>query len=357
MEKTINADVNQFPTLTYNFLKINRGHLETAVNAVCVPQSSPLPEGISLSSEKEGICADFETGMGKQFDSQFDEVIKECGIKPFVYTIAEGAKIPSPVKLVFTAGKNESSASELVIAAEKDSESVFIMEYNGAEGGAFGLRTRIIAAENATVHVIKVNLLSKDAVHFDSTGTVAEENAVVKVDHIELGAKETYSGLNNLLKGRKSQFAGKTGYAAKDEQKIDINYAVRQTGKETESEMKVYGVVTDKAQKVWRGTIDFVKGARNAIGNETEDVLLLNPDVVNKTLPVILCDEEAVEGHHGASIGRLDDDMLFYLNSRGVDVKNAEKLMINAKINSVSAGIDDEELKEKISEYLEEAFS
>lgn len=61
-----------------------------------------------------------------------------------------------------------------------------------------------------------------------------------------------------------------------------------------------------------RGTIDFVHGCVGAKGDEKEDVLLVGDNMVNQTIPLILCAEEDVEGNHGASIGKLDENMLFY---------------------------------------------
>ena len=82
--------------------------------------------------------------------------------------------------------------------------------------------------------------------------------------------------------------------------------------------MTVNGVLRDSSQKTFRGTIDFKTGSSGAVGAETEDVLLLGETVVNKTVPLILCAEEDVKGSHGATIGQLDEEMLFYLGSRGI---------------------------------------
>ena len=55
-----------------------------------------------------------------------------------------------------------------------------------------------------------------------------------------------------------------------------------------------------------------------AKGDEKEDVLLVGDNMVNQTIPLILCAEEDVEGNHGASIGKLDENMLFYAATRGI---------------------------------------
>lgn len=374
--RKINVDVNQFPTLTYNWLNINRTHLNAEVGGECEPAALKTPEGISLKKEEpslfysdDGNTKDLsdknlqellqkQTGLGKPFDTQFNEIVLENKISVSKYVVPKDKKISEPVRLSFSPKDKTTSACDQIIYAEKNSESTFIMNYSNAENstGLFGVRTRIYAEENAVVHIVKVNLLGKDFTHFDSIGSVLGDNAKVEVTQIELGAKSNYTGTYNCLEGRKSSCLGHVGYVATENQTLDINYVAHQTGKETSSQMNVNGVLDKKAQKVWRGTIDFVKGAKNSTGDEKEEVLLLSPEVVNKTLPVILCDEEDVEGHHGASIGRLDSDILFYMQTRGIDEKTAQEIMIKSKIYAVCRFIPDETLVQKIQNYIEGMF-
>ena len=135
-----------------------------------------------------------------------------------------------------------------------------------------------------------------------------------------------------------------------------MNYVVKHFGRESTSNMKVDGVILEEGKQVWRGTIDFVRGCIDSKGEEQENVLLLDPNLVNKSLPVILCDEEAVEGHHGASIGKLSNEILFYMESKGIDKVSAQKLAVKAKINAVSRFIPDEDLLSDIHDYIDGAF-
>ena len=114
-----------------------------------------------------------------------------------------------------------------------------------------------------------------------------------------------------------------------------------------------WSALKDAAKKIFRGTIDFKKGAAGAVGNEKEDVLLLDDDVVNQTIPLILCAEEDVEGNHGATIGKLDDDMVFYLESRGMELPKIYKMMAKARIDAVLRLVPDEKTKADVASYLE----
>ena len=112
------------------------------------------------------------------------------------------------------------------------------------------------------------------------------------------------------------------------------------------------GVLRDSSQKTFRGTIDFKTGSSGAVGAETEDVLLLGETVVNKTVPLILCAEEDVKGSHGATIGQLDEEMLFYLGSRGISEEKAVDLMAGARIGRIIREVGDEIAEQNAKAFL-----
>ena len=80
--------------------------------------------------------------------------------------------------------------------------------------------------------------------------------------------------------------------------------------------------------------------------------LLLGDGVVNQTIPLILCGEEDVEGNHGATIGRLDEKMLFYLASRGIPEEAARSLLARARIEAV-VDLLPEALAEEAHKFME----
>ena len=110
--------------------------------------------------------------------------------------------------------------------------------------------------------------------------------------------------------------------------------------------------MNDSAQKTFKGTIDFVSGSAGASGAENEDVLLIGEKVVNKTVPLILCAEEDVEGSHGASIGRVDEEHIFYMQSRGLPQEKIVQLMAQSKIAQIVNTIADEQVRARINNKI-----
>ena len=136
-----------------------------------------------------------------------------------------------------------------------------------------------------------------------------------------------------------------------------MNLIINHFGKKTNCEIQVDGTLKDAAEKVFRGTIDFKNGASESTGAETENVLLLGDDVINKTIPIILCAEEDVEGSHGATIGELDKETLFYFESRGIDKETAEDIMTRGKFEMLYRHIGDEQTQKLAEAQLAEVMA
>lgn len=167
-----------------------------------------------------------------------------------------------------------------------------------------------------------------------------------------IGEGSLYDGIRTDLKGNKSEFICNIGYFGVDKQNIDINLISNHIGKKTNCEIGVDGALKDAAKKVFRGTIDFKNGSSGSTGAETENVLLLGDDVVNKTIPIILCAEEDVNGSHGATIGELDPETLFYFAARGINSEAAEDIMTKGRLEVVVRKIEDEKVEQLANEQL-----
>ena len=113
------------------------------------------------------------------------------------------------------------------------------------------------------------------------------------------------------------------------------------------------GVLTDHAAKTWRGTIDFKTGSSGSVGDEQEDTLMLSSHVRNSSVPVILCAEEDVDGRHGASIGRLSEEMLFYMSARGYTEEEARRLIVQARLRSIAREIPESKLRWEVEQWIE----
>ena len=301
-------EINKIPALTWNWLKMNSASLQLEADSDTI-------------SEKKEISA-----------SKKDEVIY--------------------MPLFFEDGK--SYVHEQVITAEENSEITLILDYSSSSqaSGFSQIKTRLVAKPFSKIHLVKVQLLGKNYVQIDDTEGECDENASISVTQLELGGSKVYAQVKVALTGYASKFKSDTAYITENDQTLDMNYLVEHYAHKTDSNMTVKGVVGKDSCKVYRGTIDFKKGCVESTGEEQEETLLLSPSAVNKSIPMILCGEENVSGNHGATLGRLGADELFYMQSRGICESEAKNMMKKAKVLSLASLVPNNEVRAKIESFL-----
>ena len=142
-------------------------------------------------------------------------------------------------------------------------------------------------------------------------------------------------------------------YFGDGNRRLDFNYVIRQRGKRTQATMIVRGALSDSCDKIFRGTLDFQRGAKGSTGRELEEVTILSSGTRNRSVPLMLAAEDEVDGHHAVSIGRLDEEKIFYLMSRGLDKSEAERLIVEAAFNPVVEKIPDKNLRGELLDTLQ----
>ena len=172
---------------------------------------------------------------------------------------------------------------------------------------------------------------------------------------VVLGGAAAYDNCSVELAGDGSSFLAEIGFRLGGDERLDLNCEAIHTGRKTTSDIHAAGVLSDRARKLLRGTIDLRQGCAGAAGNEFEDVLLLDETVRNQSVPVILCAEEDVSGNHGATIGRLDEGLVYYLESRGLPRDAVYDRLAKAKLDTVLRRLPDERLRRELLGEEEEA--
>ena len=218
------------------------------------------------------------------------------------------------------------------------------------------VRTELHVEKDARVRLVQIQNTAQDSLLQLETDGRCAENGQVELIQILLGRGDVYSDGRFALNGTGAGFQAGIGYLGQRQQTLDLNLVVDHWGQKTTSEINAAGALKDDARKIFRGTIDFKKGSAGSVGNEQETVLMLGDGVVNKTVPLILCAEENVVGNHGATIGELDEDTLFYFESRGISAAEAENIMARAAIERLARTLQDETAQAAILTELEEVL-
>lgn len=347
--------INKLVSPSWSWLKINDAELEFDFSLENISPAIKNAQNIEIyenGSELKQNFPELLSGTGKSSDSIFENSV------PKGILIPENTKIEKPLVLSYDfSEKTQALTSQVIVAGENSEATVIIVSSSEKNAAGFqALKTEVYAKPNSKIHIVKVQLLGGEFVQVDDTASYAAENSSITLTQVELGGSRVYVGAGCNLKEYKGSFKSNLGYYLKGGQLLDMNFIVNHFGKKTLCEMKVAGSLADSSKKTYRGTIDFRSGSAGSSGNEQEETLLLGENVVNNSMPVILCTEEDISGEHGATIGSLSDEILFYMEARGISRENAEKIIARAKIQAVSSEINDEETVEKINAEMNSIF-
>lgn len=297
-----------------------------------IPALSTYEHRAALSEIACDIANDFETGVGADMRAYLNFLAGGTA----VLATEEGEEAEAAIRVTTHEGE-ASGASIDIVAAPNSTFSIALSLDSDADAPAFmGSTMRVFAGAGARVD-ITVYLTASDAVTcVEDSGFVLDKDARVSVRHVVLGGGFTATGLAADLRGDRSRIDVDTSYLASGTQQRDFNYIIRHRGRKTVSNMDANGVLTGTSKKCLRGTIDLIHGAKGAEGNERETVLLASKGVDNKTVPNILCDEDDVVGNHGATIGHVRPEQLFYAACRGLSQEQAEALFLSAKLEDAA---------------------
>ena len=343
--------LNRTPVRTSNNYEINDIKLNLSFDKLRefrnISVKTDEKEKLDVLIDKKNI-EHFETKIGVYFDKKYKIRI----------VVNENVKLNKPVYIEYKFESEETLIDELEFVFKENSEATFILKYSGNSSESIHHLKQINkVSKNSNAKIILANLIDKKSESFIAIENDLDDMAKLEYYYIDLGGKYKISNYYTNLHGSNAENIFKNIYFGKDNDIIDMNYFVEIYGQNAVCDIVVQGALVENSKKNFKGTIDFKEGAKCSIGQENENCLLLSNKAISKSLPMLLCHEENVQGAHGVSSGKIDEDKLFYIMSKGISKKEAEKLIVMANFNKILQNIDDEQLKNEIIEMIENNIS
>ncbi|MDJ1121072.1 SufD family Fe-S cluster assembly protein [Olsenella sp. YH-ols2217] len=327
--------VNAAPAQTWNWLKIN----ETAVGV-------PVPADVAAQVDADGWQPLVNTDVPEQAQgvlmgagTQATGWIDACATQRATVTVPAASYAEEPV-LVFLDAAQGTVAQTTVVLEEDASAQVLVCALGReTDAGTTGSALRLVLADGAEAEVDLLVAQGPGQRHVDDLGAALGEDARLTLRQYVLGSEQAAVGVAVELLGRNAALDANLRYVTRAAEATDVSYQSIHEGRKTRTDIVAAGVITGDGSKVLRATIDLAHGCKGAEGSEAETVVLAGDQVVNKTLPVILCSEDDVAGNHGATIGSLSEEQLFYLACRGLTEEDATGLMTTAIVDDAAASL------------------
>jgi Fe-S cluster assembly protein SufD len=271
--------------------------------------------------------------------------------------VPAGVAVAEPVQLVFISTARQAGATthpRNLIIAEPNSR-ITILETYVTRGPAAGLTnavTELLAGDNATVELLKLQDESADAFHVSMLHGQFGRTSNVRVHSFALGARLSRNNIRARLAGEGLECILNGLYLTRGEQLADHHMVVEHAEPNCASHEYFNGILDDRSKGVFHGRIYVHPAAQKTDAKQTNKNLLLSDDATADTKPQLEIYADDVKCTHGATVGQLNDESIFYLRSRGIDTETARRMLIHAFAGEIIERIRCEPAREELNQMV-----
>jgi Fe-S cluster assembly protein SufD len=271
--------------------------------------------------------------------------------------IADGTVIEQPIELLYiSTGSDQPVVSHprSLIIVGRNSQATIIERYSGT--GAEYLTnavTEIVAADHAVIDHYKVQVEDERSFHIATTQAELGRDTNFTSHSITAGGGLVRNDINAVLsEGTEATVNG--FYLASGSQHVDNHTTIDHAQPHGTSHELYKGILTGKAGAVFNGKIIVRPGAQKTDAKQTNKNLVLSEDATINTKPELQIHADDVRCTHGATIGQLDPDAIFYMQSRGIAQDQARDLLIYAFAREVTDRIRLAPLRTEVEKIIRE---
>ena len=240
-----------------------------------------------------------------------------------------------------------------------NSEKEIKIDVEGDVKIGIGNNCKVKILENSNDNEIKLEVgenceIKYVTIHKKNSNKIAEIGENSKIIWIDLCLEKIKSSTITNLNGVNSKcnsFGIIFGDGNKD---FNIDNKVVHKGNESKSDMFARIVLTEEAKALYNGLVRVNKNAIKCEGYQRSEIILLSDKAYAEAIPNLEIENNDVKCTHGATISQIDEDKLFYMTSRGINEKDAKKIIVEGFFEPIITNIDEEKLRKEVQNIISE---
>ena len=274
----------------------------------------------------------------------------------FLY-VPKNVEIEKPIEaeIVQDNTQDQPLISHILVVADQGSKVKFIQHLTtvGKNENPANMMIELIAKDNSEIDFSSLDELGA------STHTYFKRRADIGRDaHVEWAVGLMNDG--DTVGDMDSELLGEGGYANSKmiavttrNQEVGVNNRVTNHGKHTTGLINQRGVILENSELIFNGIGQIIHGAHGSKADQQNRVLIMSDKARGDANPILLIDENDVEAGHAASVGPVDPHQMYYLMSRGIPRKQAERMVIRGFLGAVLSAIPAADVRKKLVDILE----
>jgi len=276
-------------------------------------------------------------------------------------SIPENLRVDNPIQILNISVKSDSnfiSFPRNLIIAEKNSKVQIVESFYHLSPNTYfnNSVSEIVVKENAKVDYVKIQDESQKSFSISNTQVYQERDSVFSSVSIDLGGKLVRNNLNVHMDAENCETSLAGFYLVSSSQLIDNHTTVEHAKPHCQSNELYKGILDDHSKAVFSGTVHVLRDAQKTNAFQENKNLLLSEDAEVNSKPQLKIFADDVRCTHGATIGQLDEEAVFYLRQRGISEKNAYSMLHQAFAADVFNYINIDPVRVKVEQLVMEKF-
>jgi Fe-S cluster assembly protein SufD len=322
-----------------------------------------LPAGVKVGSLAVALASDaafLEKHLGKyaaSADNGFSALNQAFFLDGGFVHVPAGKIVEEPIQFIYVSTAKQSGMAihpRNLVISESNSKVTILESYVSLGGSGYFTNavTELFAGENAHLEFVKFQDEAADAFHMAAFHCEFGRASHVNVHSFALGAKLSRNNIRTKLAGEGLECVLNGLYITRNEQLADHHMIVEHAQPHCASHEYFNGILDDKSRGVFHGRILVQPIAQKTDAKQTNKNLLLSDDAGADTKPQLEIYADDVKCTHGATIGQLNDESIFYLRSRGIAPETARRMLIHAFAGEIIERIQHEPAREELDKLV-----
>lgn len=309
--------------------------------------SQALEDASLQIQEKLGSLIDYKKNGFTALNTAFIE-------ETAVLIVPRNVKLKKPIQLIFLTEAEKAAFPRCLILMEEQSEATLIESYNRIEESKYFTNAviEIYLANEAKLKHYRVQRESHNAFHITTTCACIHRGSIYDSTNITLGSKLSRHDVMAIFKSEGGQAFVDGLYVVSGEQHTDTHSVIDHVFPNCISRQNYKGIVDGKARAVFNGKVFVRENARGTDAQQSNKNLLLSKEARVDTKPQLEIFNDDVKCSHGATVGQLEEEEIFYLMSRGLNRRLTENLLTYGFAEEIVNKIAVESIKSQIDEAL-----
>lgn len=285
--------------------------------------------------------------------SPMDAAARAFARRETVLRVPRGAHVEEPLEIAFTSAGH----ARIVLFVEEDASLTLLESHAARDGGLLNISFAVYLGDGARLRHIRYSPFAADLVTVETISAVQKRNSRYSAHLLQGGGRlsRTEIGVKLEGEGAEAEFSGASILA--DGAHADVTTHIDHAVGNTTSRQLFKHIVAELARAVYQGKITVRKDANGSDSRQTAKAILLGARAEADLKPELEILADDVKCAHGAAIGDLDADSLFYLRSRGIPEPEARAILIRGFLEEAIDAIEDEALRESAWQFVESGLT